>query len=99
MSQKRTLRGWWEYLDDPKRELDLSEFMACMLMHIREYTKIAMDDGHQARQAAEHTEGMLGALDLFAAEVASRSGLPYAASGTVREALDTARDDQRKLAG
>ncbi len=29
--QKRTLRGWCEYLDDTKRELDLSEFMGLML--------------------------------------------------------------------
>lgn len=96
-AQKRTMRGWFEYLDDAKRELDLSEFMAMMLMHIREYTKITMEEAHETRQAAEHTEGMLGALDTFAAVAAAGLGLPYAASGKVREALDSWRDQQRQL--
>lgn len=98
MMQKRTMRGWFEYLDDVKRELDLSEFMALMLMNTREYTRLAMESGEQARQAAEHTEGMLGALDLFAAEMAARAGVPYAASGKLREALDTLRDERRRPA-
>lgn len=96
--QKRTMRGWIEYLDDPKREIDLSEFMAQMLMNARAYTQLMMEDTHQAREAAEHTEGMLGALDLFAAELAARNGLPYASSGKLRAALDSQRDEQRKLA-
>lgn len=95
---KRTLRGWFEYLDDPKREIDLNEFMAVMLMNTREYTKIMLELAIQTKDATEHTEGMLGAIDQLAAGLADRSSIPYAASGTVRAALDAQRDEQRRLA-
>jgi hypothetical protein len=89
--ERRTIPGWLHHLSAPGAELTLMEVMALMLVHIR-------DNGLLAREAAEHTEGMLGALDVLAATVAERSGLPYAANGEVRAALDAARDDQRRLA-
>jgi hypothetical protein len=85
---RKTAAGWVHYLDGPDQPLTLSEFMALCLGHIRQ-------NGLEARQAAEHTEGMLGAIDQFAADLAERSGLPYAASGEVRAALDARRDRQR----
>jgi hypothetical protein len=88
------MRGWFEYLDDQKREMTESEFMALMLFNIREYARVTMDQTIQARQASEHVEGMLGAID----EMLYRSDPNYAASGTVRAALDAARDTQRRLA-
>lgn len=94
--QKRTLRGWFDHLDDPKREMDLSEFMALMVFNTREYARMTLEEARQSRQAAEHTEGMLGALDQFAANVARNSGIPYPEDGEVRAALDARRDEQRR---
>jgi hypothetical protein len=51
----------------------------------------------EAAHAAAHTEGMLGAIDLFTSVIAERSGIEYAASGKVREALDVLRDEQRRV--
>lgn len=96
--QRRTLLGWFEYLDDPKRELTESEFMALMLFNTREYTRLTMEMTKTTKDAAEHTEGMLGAIDQFAENLAARSGIPYASSGDVRAALDARRDKQRRLA-
>src|SRR4051812_34118084 len=96
--QRRTIRGWFDYLDDPKRELTESEFMALMLFNTREYARMTLDHVRGMQEAAEHTEGMLGAIDQFAADLAGRSGLPYAADGEVRAALDARRDEQRRLA-
>lgn len=96
--QRRTLRGWFEYLDDPKRELALFEFVALMLFNIREFARVTMELTKEAKEAADHTEGMLGAIDQFAKDLAERSGIPYASSGSVRAALDKHRDEQRRLA-
>jgi hypothetical protein len=56
MIERRTIAGWCHYLQAPDAELTLSEFMARCLLDLRE-------NGLQARQAAEHVEGMLGTLD------------------------------------
>jgi hypothetical protein len=95
---RRTLREWFAYLDSTERELTLTEFMAVMLFNQREYTRVLLEEVRQVRQAAEHTEGMLGALYLLASTVAASSGVPYAGSGEVRAALDAARDETRRLA-
>jgi hypothetical protein len=95
--QRRTLRGWFEYLDDSKRELTESEFMALMLFNTREYARVTMELTKGTKEAAEHTEGMVGAIDQLAAGLAERSGIPYASSGAVRAALDARRDGQRRL--
>lgn len=92
------MRGWFEYLDDTKRETTLAEFVAQMAMHEREYARRSLEILGEIQQASEHTEGMLGALDAAASVVAERSGLPYAASATVREALDKDRNEKRRLA-
>lgn len=63
MTEKRTLLGWLEYLDTKGRELTLAEFMAVMVMNSREYSRIAMQEAHQQREATEHLEGMVGTLD------------------------------------
>lgn len=93
--QRRTLLGWFEYLDTKGRELTESEFMALMLFNTREYARITMELTKQTKNAAEHTEGMVGAIDQLACSLAERSGLPYAASPEVRAALDRQRDEQR----
>ena len=95
---RRTLRGWFEYLDDPKRELTESEFMALMLFNLREYARVTMEQATQARAAAEHTEGMLGAIDDLVHRWTAAQGIPYAGDGEVRAALDKDRDERRRLA-
>ena len=86
--ERKTLAGWVHHLEAPDARLTLEEFNALTLLHIRENVL-------RGRMAAEHSEGMLGAIDQFAAGLAERSGMPYAASGDVRAALDTRRDKQR----
>ena len=95
---KRTMRGWFEYLDDDRRQFTESEFSALMLFNIREYARVTMEQSTQARAAAEHTEGMVGAIDELLGRWAAAQGIPYAGSATVRAALDEQRDTQRKLA-
>lgn len=67
MNEKRTLLGWFEYLDTKGRELTLSEFMAVMLMNTREYARLTLDLVKQQKEATEHVEGMVGTLDDFMA--------------------------------
>jgi hypothetical protein len=86
--ERRSVAGWVHHLTAPDAELTLTELMALCLLHLR-------DNGLLAREAAEHTEGMLGALDVFAATLAERSGLPYPTSTEARMALDAARSDDR----
>lgn len=89
--QRRTVGEWVHHLEAPDAQLTLDEFNALTLLHIRENVL-------RGRLAAEHTEGMVGAIDQLAAGLAERSGLPYASSDTVREALDARRDERRRLA-
>jgi hypothetical protein len=96
--QRRMLRGWFDYLDDPKRELTESEFIALMLFNTREYARLTLDLVRELKDSNEHTEGMLGAIDQLAEQMAGNAGLPYPSSETVRAALDARRDDQRRLA-
>lgn len=63
MTDKRTMLGWWEYLDTQGRELTLSEFMALMVFHEREYARKTMEMTKDQKEAAEHTEGMVGTID------------------------------------
>jgi hypothetical protein len=87
--EKRTPRQWTEYLALEENPVTLAEYAAGCLSRI-------LGAQVAAAQAAEHTEGMLGALDVFAAGLAERSGLPYAASGQVRAALDRERQESRR---
>jgi hypothetical protein len=88
---RRTIRRWLHELEAPDAQLTLDELSALCLLHIRENTL-------QARQAAEHTEGMVGAVDDLLARWTQQQGIPYAGSTEVRAALDAARDEHRKLA-
>ena len=88
---RRTIKRWLYHLEAPDAELTLDELAVLSLLHIRENTL-------QARQATEHTEGMVGAMDDLLARWTAGSGLPYAGSATVRAALDEQRDTQRRLA-
>jgi len=89
--ERKTPAEWVEYLGREHSPVTLMEFMAGCLARI-------LGAQIEATQAAAHTEGMVGAIDQLAAGLAERSGLPYAASGTVRAALDRQRDEQRRLA-
>ena len=89
--EKRTPAEWVEYLGREHSPVTITEFMAGCLSRL-------LGAQIEATKAAEHTEGMLGALDRFAAEVAARSGIEYAGSSAVREALDVQRDEWRRLA-
>jgi hypothetical protein len=95
---RRTLRGWFEYLDAAGRELTESEFMALMLFNIREYARVTLEHVAQSQQAAEHTESMVGAMDELLSRWAAAQGIPYAGSAAVRAALDRDRDERRHLA-
>lgn len=66
--QKRTMLGWFEYLDDAKRELTLMEFMAQMLFHIRQHAGKMSTLAHDQRDGAEHIEAMIGSIDEFMAD-------------------------------
>lgn len=89
--EKRTPAAWVEHLSREHAPVTLDEFMAGCLARI-------LGALTEATLATQHTEGMIGALDQFAAELAARSGIEYAASAKVREALDAQRDAQRRLA-
>lgn len=89
--EKRTPRQWAEYFGQEEQAITLTEYMAGCLGRLLTL-QVA------ATQAAEHTEGMLGALDQFAEQVAERSGLPYAGSGKIRQLLDEQRDAARRIA-
>lgn len=83
VTEKRTLLGWFEYLDLKGRELTLSEFMAVMVMNAREYNRVTMETARQQKEATQHLEGMVGTLDAFLHEsdprylkLAERRGAP-----------------------
>lgn len=84
---KRTLREWMVYLDSTERELTLTEFMAVMLFNSREYTRIMLEIVRELKNASEHSEAVLGAIDLLAERVAASSGLPYPSSHDQRAAM------------
>jgi len=95
--ERRTIKGWVHRLTEPDAELTLSELMARCLLDIRDNTLLG-------REAAEHTEGMLGAVDDWLARLAELNGLPYASDSESRAALHAARrrrlhdDDAARLA-
>lgn len=95
---RRTLREWFAYLDSSERELTVTEFMALMLFNQREYQRMQLEMVANLKNAVEHTEAMLGALDVLAERIAAMNGLPYAASREIRGAMDAARDEHRRLA-
>lgn len=84
MTDKRTPAEWTEYLALEHAPVTITEYMAACLSRMLG-AQIA------AAQAAEHTEGMIGAID----EMFSRMDPLYAGDGKVREALDKRRDEQR----
>ena len=94
--QRRTIRGWFEYLDNDHRELTESEFMALMLFNTREYARMAMELMREQTTSARHLEGMVGAIDQFTENVATRSGASYASSAEIREALDARRAQRQE---
>jgi hypothetical protein len=89
--EKKTPVQWTEYLSQEHTPVTITEYMAGCLSRM-------LGAQIEATQAAAHTEGMIGAIDQLAAGLAERSGIPYAASGDVRAALDARRDERRRLA-
>lgn len=81
---RKTIAGWVHHLTAPDAPLTLDELNALSLLHIR-------DNVLEMRKAAEHTEGMVGALDVLGSGLAHRAGLPYPSSATGRAALATER--------
>lgn len=82
----RTILGWFEYLDDRKREFTLSEFMAVMVFNTREYARLTLELVKDQKEATEHLEGMFGSLDETMAEthpvyrkIAAQRGRPVQA--------------------
>ena len=101
MAETHGHAGWYRVLVEKanRDELTLTESMALALHNIQNHLWSIKDDAHEARLAAEHTEGMLGALDTFVEQLAVRSAIPYPTSATVRAALDQRRDEQRHERG
>jgi len=89
MAVKRTPKSWAHYLSDSENPVTLEEFTAACL-------SLLLGHVQSLREAAEHTEGMVGAIDQLAHGVASMTGLPYSASADVRHALDLKRSADRK---
>lgn len=56
--ERRTIKGWVHFLENPDAQLTLSEFMALCLLHSR-------DEDVKTRLGTEHLEGMVGTLDEF----------------------------------
>jgi len=88
--EKRTPQQWTEYLAMESNPVTLDEYVAGCLSRMLGATVAAA-------QAAEHTEGMLGAIDQLAEQLAANAGIAYASSGAVRAALDARRDELRRL--
>jgi len=89
--EKRTPKQWTEYLALDENPVTLTEYMAGCLSRL-------LGAQLAATRAAEHTEGMLGAMDQLAWALAHQAGIPYASSGEIRAALDGQRDEVRQLA-
>lgn len=100
MPDTASLNGWHSRLikKAENEDLTMNEGMFLCLLNIMNHTYTQAKQGEQTMQAAQHTEGMLGAIDQFASDLAERSGIPYASSGAVRAALDAKRDADRALA-
>ncbi len=88
-AEKRTPAQWTEYLAQEHSPITITEYMAGCLSRL-------LGAQLAATAAAEHTEGMIGAIDDFASHLAARAALPYAAGAKVRAALDEQRDTQRQ---
>lgn len=69
MTDKRTMLGWFEYLDDTKREMTLSEFMAMMLFHIRQHDAKTSTLAQHQRDTLEHADATLGTFAELLAEI------------------------------
>ena len=85
--ERRTLREWFAYLDSTEREYTLAEVMAVMVFNQREYTRIMLEIVRELKDASEHSEAVLGALDQLAERIAASSGLPYPSSHAERRAM------------
>lgn len=99
--EKRTHKGWYRALSDKVEKdepLSITESMLLCLHNIQNHLHEIRQDTRESRQATEHVEGMLGALDNLAATVTQASGIPYARSTAVRSALDEQRDRERMSA-
>lgn len=98
---RRTHKGWYRALSDKVEKdepLSISESMLLALHNIQNHLHEIRLDTRESRQATEHVEGMLGALDNLAATMAGGAGIPYASSGAVRQALDEQRERARMAA-
>jgi hypothetical protein len=90
--EKRTPKQWTEYLSMENNPVSLDEYVAGCVSRLLGATV-------EATLAAQHTEGMVGALDDFAAIMADRAGIPYARSGGERARLARDRADARAELG
>lgn len=79
-------------------ELTLMETMALCLHNIQNHLYEVKLDAASTKQAQEHVEGMIGAIDAFFHQFATMQGLPYASSADIRAALDEKRDRDREHA-
>lgn len=90
LEKKKTPAQWAEYLSSEHTPVTLDEYMAGCLARILWLML-------ESTKSAQHTEGMIGALDQFASDMAKRSGISYARTAKDREALQRWRDDQVAL--
>lgn len=97
-TEQHTHQGWYDSLLEKAKigQLTLTEDMAFTLHCIQNHLSGVKSEQVLARDAQEHTEGMIGAMDVALEQVAQRAGIHYPSSGKVRAALDAQRDAERK---
>ena len=100
MAERRSHQGWYDRLIvlDQLGELTQADDMLLALHHINNNLARLVPNVEQTREATEHVEGMLGALDNLAATMTQANGIPYAGSSAVRQALDEQRERDRMAA-
>lgn len=97
MADTNSHQGWYDRLTVKAQlgELTLSEDMLFTLHHINNNLAKLVPTAVLTREAMEHVEGMVGALDGLAATMAGGASIPYASSSAVRQALDEQRERDR----
>lgn len=71
MAQKRTMMGWFEYLEglvDQKAEMSREDFETLMIYHTRQNTGVTRAHAESIRDATEHTETIMGRFEAATVE-------------------------------
>lgn len=99
MSDTKSLQGWDRHLRRlaDAEELTREDALLLCLFNIQNHLWSVKTDVAESRQAAEHTEGMIGRLDQFAATLAVHAHLAYPRGVRTVEELEAARAADRPV--